>query len=85
MAPSRLRLSDTQLGFLTGIAFALFYASAGITISRWADRGNRVTITSLAIGLWALTVMTCLFVTNFVQLLFARIAARSASIRPELR
>lgn len=70
-----LRLSDTQLGFLTGMAFALFYATLGIPISRWADRGNRVTIASLAIGLWGVSVMTCLFVNNFVQLLLARIAA----------
>jgi predicted MFS family arabinose efflux permease len=70
-----LGLSDTQLGFLTGIAFALFYATLGVPIARWADRGNRVKITSLAIGLWGLTVMSCLFVTSYVHLVFARIAA----------
>ncbi|WP_116808517.1 spinster family MFS transporter [Steroidobacter cummioxidans] len=70
-----LSLSDTQLGFLTGIAFALFYATLGLPIARWADRGNRVTVTSLAIGLWGLTVMACVLVTNFVQLVFARVAA----------
>jgi len=70
-----LRLSDTQLGFLTGIAFALFYATLGLPIARWADRSDRVTITSLAIGLWGATVMACLFVSSFVQLLLARIAA----------
>src|SRR2546423_15512636 len=70
-----LQLSDTQLGLLTGIAFGLFYATLGLPIARWADRGNRVTITSLAIGLWGLTVMTCLFVTHYSQLLFGRISA----------
>lgn len=70
-----LRLSDTQLGFLTGIAFALFYATLGIPIARWADRNNRVTITSVAIGLWGITVMGCLFVTNYIHLVFARVAA----------
>lgn len=70
-----LALSDTQMGLLTGIAFAFFYATLGLPIARWADRGNRVTITSLAIGLWGLTVMACLWVGNFVQLLLARIAA----------
>jgi predicted MFS family arabinose efflux permease len=70
-----LQLSDTQLGFLTGIAFALFYATLGLPVARWADRGNRVTITAIAIGLWGATVMACLFVTNFVQLVMARIAA----------
>jgi predicted MFS family arabinose efflux permease len=70
-----LHLSDTQLGFLTGIAFGLFYATLGLPIARWADRGNRTLITSLAIGLWGVTVMTCFFVTNFIQLLLARIFA----------
>lgn len=70
-----LQLSDTQLGFLTGIAFGLFYATLGVPIARWADRGNRVTLTSIAIGLWGATVMVCLLVTNFVQLVVARILA----------
>jgi len=70
-----LHLSDTQLGFLTGIAFALFYAVLGVPIARWADRGNRVTITSIAIAIWGLTVSLCLWVTNFAQLVLARVAA----------
>jgi MFS family permease len=70
-----LQLSDTQLGLLTGIAFGLFYATLGVPIARLADRGNRVTITSIAIGLWGVTVMSCLLVGNFVQLVCARIAA----------
>jgi MFS family permease len=70
-----LRLTDTQLGFLTGIAFALFYATLGLPIARWADRGNRVTITSIAIGLWSVTMMACLLVTNFLQLVWTRVAA----------
>src|SRR5687767_3674540 len=70
-----LLLSDTQLGVLTGIVFALFYATLGLPIARWADRGNRVTIASLAIGLWGLTVMACVLVTNYVQLVAARVIA----------
>jgi predicted MFS family arabinose efflux permease len=70
-----LGLSDTQLGFLTGIAFALFYATLGIPIARWADRGNRSSITALAIALWGVTVMSCMWVTNFLQLVLARVAA----------
>jgi MFS family permease len=70
-----LQLSDTQLGFLTGMAFALFYATAGVPIARWADRGNRATIAALAIGVWGLTVMMCVFVVNYVQLVLARVAA----------
>ena len=32
-----LGLSDTQLGLLTGFAFAVFYVTLGIPIARWAD------------------------------------------------
>lgn len=70
-----LHLSDTQLGFLTGIACALFYATLGVPIARWADRGNRVTITAAAIGLWGLTIMAGVWVRNFAQLAVARVAA----------
>jgi MFS family permease len=70
-----LHLSDTQLGFLTGLAFGLFYAVLGLPIARWADRGDRTTIASLAIALWGATVMVCVFVVNFWQLLLARVAA----------
>jgi predicted MFS family arabinose efflux permease len=70
-----LHLSDTQLGLLTGIAFGLFYATVGLPLARWADRGNRVTITSISIGLWGATVMMCVFVTNFMQLVCARVCA----------
>lgn len=80
-----LLLSDTQLGFLTGIAFGLFYAVLGLPIARWSDRGDRVTITAIAIGLWGATVMSCVFVTNFIQLVCARVAAgigESGSVPP---
>src|SRR6266404_5816828 len=68
-----LDLTDTQLGFLSGIAFALFYAAMGIPIARWADRGNRVTIISLTAALWSVTVALCGMAGTFVQLLLVRI------------
>ena len=54
-----LQLSDTQLGFLTGLAFAAFYAVLGIPIARWADRGNRVVIITLTTALWSAAVALC--------------------------
>jgi MFS family permease len=70
-----LRLSDAQIGFVTGIAFAAFYATLGVPIARWADSGRRTTIVTLAMAVWSLTAMACLFVTNYVQLVIARIVA----------
>lgn len=66
-------LSDTQIGLLTGIAFALFYSVMGIPIARWADRGNRVTVLSLATALWCGMVALCGLAGSFAQLLLIRI------------
>lgn len=68
-----LHLSDTQLGFLTGIAFALFYSVMGIPIARWADRGNRITIITLTTALWSAAVALCGMAGSFLQLLLIRI------------
>src|SRR3569833_1289339 len=67
-----LHLTDTQLGFLSGIAFALFYSVMGIPIARWADRGNRVTIISVTAAVWSAMVALCGIATNFAQLLAIR-------------
>jgi MFS transporter, Spinster family, sphingosine-1-phosphate transporter len=67
-----LHLSDTQLGLLTGIAFALFYTFMGIPIARWADRGNRVAIISLSVAVWSVAVALCSKAINFPQLLLLR-------------
>jgi MFS transporter, Spinster family, sphingosine-1-phosphate transporter len=68
-----LNLSDTQLGFLSGIAFALFYSVMGIPIARWADRGNRVTIITITTALWGAGVALCGAAGSFLQLLLIRI------------
>jgi MFS family permease len=68
-----LGLSDTQLGFLTGIAFTFFYAVMGIPIARWADRGNRVTIISVTTALCGAAVALCGMVGNFLHLVLIRI------------
>lgn len=68
-----LALSDTQLGLLTGIAFALFYSVMGLPIARWADRGNRVTIITITTALWSAAVALCGMAGSFLQLLLIRI------------
>ncbi len=65
-------LSDTQLGLLTGFAFALFYVSFGLPIARWADQGNRRNIISLALALWSGMTAISGLVQNYWQLLLAR-------------
>ncbi len=68
-----LALSDTQLGVLTGIAFAAFYSVLGVPLARWADRGNRVTIITFTTALWSIALAMFGWAGNFVQLLLIRI------------
>ncbi len=66
-------LTDTQLGFLAGISFALFYATLGIPIAMWADRGNRRNIITLALSLFSFMTVLCGQAASFVYLAAARI------------
>ncbi|MEL6955160.1 MAG: MFS transporter [Pseudomonadota bacterium] len=50
---AELNLRDSQLGMLTGIAFAAFYATLGIPVAMWADRGNRRNIIAIALAIWS--------------------------------
>jgi MFS family permease len=70
-----LSLSDTQLGILSGIAFASLYAVMGIPIARWADRGNRVTIISITTAVWSVMIALSGFARTFVQLILLRAGA----------
>ncbi len=75
MEPVRLELglSDTQLGFMSGIAFALFYATLGIPIARLADRTSRTGVISISIALWSVMTAVSGLAQNFWQMLAARI------------
>jgi MFS family permease len=68
-----LSLSDTQLGLLSGLTFALFYVTMGIPIARMADKGNRRNIVAISLGLWSLMTALSGLARNFTQLLLARI------------
>ena len=70
---AELLLSDTQLGLLSGFAFALFYVSCGIPIARWADRGTRRSIIALALTVWSLMTAVSGLAQNYLHLLLARI------------
>lgn len=66
-------LSDTQLGLLTGLAFALFYSVMGVPIARWADRGNRVVIITLSLALWGIAVVMSGMARSYIELLAIRV------------
>lgn len=65
-------ISDTQLGMLTGILFAAFYATLGIPFAAWADRGNRRNIITIAVTIWSGMTALSGFAGNFWHLALAR-------------
>jgi predicted MFS family arabinose efflux permease len=79
------QVSDTMLGLLVGFCFALFYAIAGMPVARWADRGNRRTVITLALTIWSIMTGLCGFAQTFWQLALARVgvgAGESGAIPP---
>jgi predicted MFS family arabinose efflux permease len=68
-----LGLSDTAMGMLTGFAFAMFYATLGIPIARFADRTNRRNLIAGALAIWSGFTAISGLAQNFWQLLAARI------------
>jgi predicted MFS family arabinose efflux permease len=68
-----LGVSDTAMGFLTGVTFALFYTFAGIPIARWADRGVRRDIIALGLALWSGMTALSGLAHSFAHLALARV------------
>jgi MFS family permease len=68
-----LGLSDTQIGLMTGLAFAIFYTGFGIPLARLADRASRVNIIAGALLVWSGMTAVCGVAQNFIQMLAARI------------
>ncbi len=70
---SDLGLSDGQLGALTGLSFALFYATLSLPVARLADRVNRRLLVAASLAIWsAMTGLSGLAI-GFASLVFFRI------------
>jgi len=75
LEPIKIELgaSDTQMGFLVGLTFAIFYATLGMPIAMLADRTNRRNIITAAISIWSAMTVLCGYAGSFFQLALARI------------
>jgi predicted MFS family arabinose efflux permease len=69
---AEFQVSDTMLGLLSGISFALMYATFGIPIARWADRGDRRLVITLSMVVWNIMTGLCGVASGFWQLAAAR-------------
>ena len=68
-----LLLTDTQLGLMGGLAFALFYTGLGIPVAMLADRFSRTWIMTVALVIWSGMTALSGLATNFWQLFSARL------------
>ena len=68
-----LQISDTAIGLLGGLAFAVFYTAFGIPIARLADKGNRRNILVVCLSIWSAMTALCGLAQSFTYLLLARI------------
>ena len=67
-----LHLTDTQLGFVQGPAFAFCAAFAGVPVGWLLDRGNRVKVSAVCFAIWSATTSLTALATSFTGLALAR-------------
>ena len=70
---SELHLTDTQLGMMGGLAFAIFYSTLGLPIAWLADRFSRKWIETIALAIWSGFTALCGMATGFTSLFVARL------------
>ncbi|MEY3138068.1 MAG: hypothetical protein RL580_1800 [Pseudomonadota bacterium] len=68
-----LQISDTQMSFLLGGAFAVFYTFFGVMIAWFADRGNRRWLIFAGVTFWSIMTAACGFSTSYAALFLARV------------
>ncbi len=68
-----LGVSDTQIGLLQGLSFALFYTFMGIPLGRVADSCNRRNLVAACIVVWSFFTALCSTAKSFFSLFLVRI------------
>jgi MFS family permease len=68
-----LHLSDASIGFLTGVALAIFYVTLGLPLAVLADRSSRRNMIAISLAAWSVMTTMCGLTQSFWQLLLARV------------
>lgn len=79
-----LQISDGQLGFIAGTAFAVFYALFGLPLGRLADIWIRKRLIAIGLAVWSVLTVLSGTASNFLQLAIYRcgIGVGEASASP---
>ena len=65
--------SDSAMGLLSGLAFALFYAVLGVPVARLADRWSRRNVLAISMTIWSAVTAMCAGANSFAQLALLRV------------
>jgi MFS family permease len=68
-----LGVSDVQVSFLQGAAFAVIYSLIGLPLGRFADRHNRRNLVVAGVFLWSVATAACGYAADVGQLFVARV------------
>ncbi|CAN5385427.1 MFS transporter [soil metagenome] len=68
-----LHLSDTQLGMLGGLAFAILYSTLAIPLALIADRTSRSWVITISLGVWSAFTALSGIAQNFTQMFLFRL------------
>ena len=68
-----LKLTDTQFGAITGLAFAILYSVMGVPLALLADRTSRSRVIAGALAVWSGFTALCGTATSFLQLFIFRL------------
>lgn len=68
-----LGVTDTEIGLLHGLSFAVFFTLLGFPIAKWADVANRRAIIAAGVAVWSAMTAACGLAKTFVQLVAARV------------
>jgi MFS family permease len=67
------KVTDSAMGLLSGLAFALFYTLLGVPFARYADRANRRNFVAMCCAAWSVTTALCGMAVGFWTLALARV------------
>lgn len=67
------QVSDTAMGLLGGLTFALFYSVLAIPFGRYADRANRRNLVAYCCAAWSAMTALCGLATGYWSLALARV------------
>ena len=71
---AELHLTDTQIGLITGLAFAVLYVVAGLPLGRLMDKANRSFVLAICVVVWSIGTACSGLASGFLALFLARVA-----------